>query len=104
MSLAELIVIFCGVLIKGLDLYFYVIVAYCLFSFIPQAFSHPIGYKIYMIVYKLAKPAFDLVYMIIPARFLTIGMISLTPIVIFVGIHLLQLGLIQLLKFILSIF
>lgn len=96
MSLADIIVLFFVLLVKGLNIYSYLVIAYCLFSFIPQAFSSSIGYKIYIIVYKLVKPAFDLVYMVIPPRFLNIGMISLAPIAVFVGIHLIQIGLIEL--------
>ena len=96
MSSANLLDLIFFVLTNGLNIYSYIIIAYCLFSFIPQAFSSPIGYKIYITVYRLSRPAFDLVQMIIPARFLTFGMISITPILVFLGIHLMQYGLFSL--------
>ncbi|MBZ7979228.1 YggT family protein [Campylobacter sp. RM12642] len=98
MSFADIVVLLLVLIIRGLNIYSYLVIAYCLFSFFPQAFTSPIGYKIYNIIYKLVRPAFDLVYMIIPPRFLNIGMVSLAPIAVFVGIHLLQIGLFELVK------
>lgn len=102
MSLAELVLIIRDILMIALNIYSYIVIFYCLFSFVMQAFSNPWVFKIYLLLAKLSKPAFDIVYMIIPQRFLNIGMISLAPIAVIVGINLLQLGILEVAKLIIK--
>lgn len=94
--LSSLVIFIFNILTYALSIYKYMIIAYCLLSFIPIRTSNEIVYKIIYILHKAVRPAFELVQMIIPRRFLTIGMVDLSPILIFLGIYFLEIGLYKL--------
>lgn len=97
----SIVIFIFNILIYALNIYQYMIIAYCLLSFIPIRTSNEFVYKIIYILHKTVRPAFELVQMLIPRRFLVIGMVDLSPILIFLGIYFIKIGLYYLVKIIL---